>query len=90
MFYADIEVFFLPKVIKSYFESTFNFITHFSAQDFGKDCSADRQILQMNSEQKEYIVKLHNRMRNKLALGEIPKYSSAAKMPAFVRIENMS
>lgn len=42
----------------------------------------------MNNEQKEYIVKLHNRMRNKLALGEIPKYNPAAKMPAFVRIQN--
>lgn len=38
----------------------------------------------MDSSQKEYIVKLHNRMRNKLALGEIKKYSPAAKMPCFV------
>lgn len=38
----------------------------------------------MDASQKEYIVKLHNRMRNRIAMGEIKKYSPAAKMPCFV------
>lgn len=40
----------------------------------------------MDSKQKEYIVKLHNRMRNKLAMGQLTKYSPAAKMPCFVGV----
>lgn len=44
----------------------------------------------MNTSQKEYIVKLHNRMRNKIALGQIPKYSSAAKMPSFQWSDELS
>lgn len=38
----------------------------------------------MTNSRKEYIVKLHNRMRNKLAMGEIKGYEPAAKMPCFV------
>lgn len=53
---------------------------------FGKACSADKQILKMTASQKEYIVSMHNRMRNKIALGQIKNYSPAAKMPCFVRI----
>lgn len=53
-------------------------------QIFGESCSADKAVLKMDSSQKEYIVKLHNRMRNRIAMGEIKKYSSAAKMPCFV------
>lgn len=47
-------------------------------------CSADKQLLKWTNPRKEFIVKLHNRMRNKIALGQIKNYSSAAKMPAFV------
>lgn len=55
-----------------------------SALSFGSACSPDRVIVKMTNKQKEYILKLHNRMRNKLALGEIHGYSPAAKMPVFV------
>lgn len=51
---------------------------------YGNACSADKQLLKMTSTQREYIVKLHNRMRNKIALGQIKNYSPAAKMPSFV------
>lgn len=50
---------------------------------FGETCSPDKAVLKMDASQKEYIVKLHNRMRNKIAMGEIKKYSPAAKMPCF-------
>lgn len=55
-----------------------------SVLSFGSSCSPDRVIVKMTNEQREYILKLHNRMRNKLALGEIRGYSPAAKMPVFV------
>lgn len=55
-----------------------------NALSYGFSCSPDRIIVKMTNEQKEYILKLHNRMRNKLALGEIDGYSPAAKMPVFV------
>lgn len=55
-----------------------------SVLSFGSSCSPDRVIVKMTNEQKEYILKLHNRMRNALALGEIWRYSPAAKMPVFV------
>lgn len=58
-----------------------------NALSFGSSCSADRVIVKMTNEQKEYILKLHNRMRNKLALGEIQGYSPATKMPVFVSIQ---
>lgn len=55
-------------------------------QIFGETCSPDKAVLKMDASQKEYIVKLHNRMRNKIAMGEIKKYNPAAKMPSLVSI----
>lgn len=55
-------------------------------QTYGATCSPDKAILKIDESQKEYIVKLHNRMRNKIAMGQIDKYSPAAKMPCFVSI----
>lgn len=40
----------------------------------------------MTKSQKEYILKLHNEMRNQIALGKIHGYKPAAKMPTFVRL----
>lgn len=73
-------------IMKSLFLLFFFFKSPLGAfvQIFGESCSADKAVLKMDSSQKEYIVKLHNRMRNRIAMGEIKKYSSAAKMPCFV------
>lgn len=52
-------------------------------QDFGEACSTDAEIVEMDKQQKEIIVKLHNKMRNKIAMGEMKEFDSAAKMPVF-------
>lgn len=37
----------------------------------------------MDKSQKETILKLHNKMRNKIAMGEMKQFGPAAKMPVF-------
>lgn len=44
-------------------------------------------MVKMTNDRKELILKLHNRMRNEIAMGKIPGYDPAAKMPSFVRIK---
>lgn len=40
--------------------------------------------MKMDAQLVGYILKLHNEQRNKLALGKIENYKSAAKMPTLV------
>lgn len=37
----------------------------------------------MDKDEKDTILKLHNKMRNKIAMGEMKEYGPAAKMPVF-------
>lgn len=55
-------------------------------QDYGETCPQDRAFVEFDDFQKEFIVRLHNRMRNKIALGEVRKFNTAARMPALVSI----
>ncbi|XP_055304330.1 antigen 5 like allergen Cul n 1-like [Sitodiplosis mosellana] len=51
--------------------------------DFTSDESyGDLNLLEMSTNQKDHIVRLHNRLRNKIALGEIRRFDSASRMPA--------
>lgn len=60
---------------------------HLLLQDYGETCPEDRAFVEFDDFQKEYIVRLHNRMRNKIALGEVKKFNTAARMPALVSIQ---
>lgn len=37
----------------------------------------------MDQQQKETILEIHNKLRNKIAMGEMKEFSPAAKMPCF-------
>lgn len=41
-------------------------------------------MIRMTSYQQKYILMLHNQWRNKIALGNIPGYKSAERMPVMV------
>lgn len=55
-------------------------------QRFGASCSPDRAIIKMSTKHKLYILQIHNRMRNEIALGRIPGYETASRMPMLVSI----
>lgn len=55
-------------------------------QEFSGDAYGDRTVLEMTSSRKDHILKVHNELRNKIAMGEISGFGSAARMPALVSI----
>lgn len=59
----------------------FSILQDFSGYDSNTE---DRYQLDISSSQKDYIVKLHNELRNKVALGQIGRLGSASRMPALV------
>lgn len=54
---------------------------------FGTECSKDRAVIPLKKRQKTFILELHNRMRNKIALGHLDGYESAQRMPILVNLD---
>nr|BAM69161.1 hypothetical protein [Lutzomyia ayacuchensis] len=48
---------------------------------FAQTCPKDAEIIPMNKKNKNPLVKIHNRLRDRFAKGAVPGFQSAAKMP---------
>nr|ACH56844.1 salivary secreted antigen-5 related protein [Simulium vittatum] len=48
---------------------------------FVSSCPRDRQLVPMSTKRKNLLLMLHNRMRNKVALGKLEGYQQAKRMP---------
>ncbi|KAJ6637145.1 Antigen 5 like allergen Cul n 1 [Pseudolycoriella hygida] len=55
-----------------------------NSSDWGPDCSDDSYFEEMTKELKNFILKKHNKARNKIALGKVPGYLEADRMPEMV------
>lgn len=53
-------------------------------KNFGRACSGDRAAVKMDMPKIQFILRSHNEKRNQIALGLLPNYQSAAKMPVMV------
>uniref|UniRef100_F5GTY0 Venom allergen-1 n=1 Tax=Simulium guianense TaxID=445764 RepID=F5GTY0_SIMGU len=49
--------------------------------DFVSSCPRDRELVPMSTKRKNLLLMLHNRMRNKIALGKQKGYKQAKRMP---------
>nr|B9URJ1.1 RecName: Full=Antigen 5 like allergen Cul n 1; Short=Ag5 like allergen Cul n 1; AltName: Full=Allergen Culn1; AltName: Full=Antigen 5 family protein; AltName: Full=Cul n 12; Flags: Precursor [Culicoides nubeculosus]ACM40888.1 antigen 5-related salivary protein [Culicoides nubeculosus] len=63
---------------------SFTYLKHIGCRHTGKNantCPRDAKILPMSTKRKNLILKVHNRLRNKVALGKLPGFPKAARMP---------
>jgi hypothetical protein len=54
---------------------------------FVRTCPADRHQIPMSTKRKNLLLMLHNRMRNKVALGKLKGYKPAKRMPVLVKLK---
>jgi hypothetical protein len=52
--------------------------------DFVGTCPRDRHLVPMSTKRKNLLLMMHNRMRNKVALGKLEGYEQAKRMPILV------
>lgn len=52
---------------------------------FDINCPANKTLIELTDENKEYILDIHNKFRNTIALGAVDRYEPAARMTTMVR-----
>lgn len=61
-------------------------ITCSATGDLSPSCSSNAHVIDLTVADKQKILDLHNRYRNRIANGEEPRFSSAAKMATMVSL----
>lgn len=52
---------------------------------FDINCPANKTLIELTEDNKEYILDIHNKFRNTIALGAVDGYEPAARMTTMVR-----
>lgn len=53
---------------------------------FDLNCPANKTLIELTEDNKEYILDVHNKYRNSIALGAVDGYEPATRMTTMVRI----
>jgi hypothetical protein len=53
--------------------------------EFAWSCPQGRHLVPMSTKRKNLLLMMHNRMRNKVALGHLEGYEQAKRMPILVK-----